>query len=65
MNCWEFMKCDEAVYNQCPAHPSKGLDCWKITGTKCGKGVVEKATAMEKLEFCRRCDYYGKYAHKF
>ena len=65
MNCWELMKCEEATYSHCPAHPDRGLDCWKVTGTKCGKGAVEKKTASEKVEFCRKCDFYIQYAHKF
>ena len=65
MNCWEFMKCKESTFSVCPAYPDKGLDCWKVTGTNCAKGAIEKATAAEKIAHCRNCDFYKTYAHKF
>ncbi len=65
MNCWEFKKCAPATYQTCPAHPDKGLDCWKITGTKCDQGKLEMATLAEKVSHCRKCDFYIQYAHKF
>ncbi len=65
MNCWDFMKCDDATARACPAYPDKGRDCWKVTGTKCGKGKLEMATAMEKIAHCRTCDYYNSHANKF
>jgi len=65
MNCWEFMQCGEPVYLTCPAYPNRGLDCWKVTGTKCAQGKLVKATVLEKLEHCRACKFYTSYAHKF
>jgi hypothetical protein len=65
MNCWEFMKCAEEIFQGCPAHPHKGLDCWKVTGTKCAQGKLVKATAMEKIGHCRTCNFYTTYANKF
>ncbi len=65
MNCWEFMKCKPETYQTCPAHPYKGLDCWKVTGTKCKGGMVETKTLEEKVLICHKCDFYKKYAHKF
>ena len=66
MNCWEFKQCGPDVYRSCPAHPDKGLDCWKVTGTKCEGGAFEKATLQEKIHFCRReCDFYKTSAHRF
>lgn len=65
MNCWDFIKCSEDTYTTCPAYPDKGLDCWKITGTKCAQGKIIKATAFEKIEHCRTCDFYKTFAHKF
>jgi len=65
MNCWEFKNCAPATYQACPAYPGKGLDCWKITGTKCDQGKMEMATLMEKVNHCRKCDFYVKFAHKF
>lgn len=65
MNCWEFKKCAPDTYQACPAHPDKGLDCWKITGTKCDQGKMEMATVGEKITHCRKCDYYIQFAHKF
>jgi len=64
-NCWEFKNCPMDTYKGCPAYPNKGLDCWKVTGTKCDKGRFEMSTLDEKLEFCRKCDFYKDYAHKF
>ena len=45
--------------------PDKGMDCWKVTGTKCNLGLLEKATLHEKIECCRSCDFYKAYANKF
>ena len=64
MNCWEFMKCDKVIFEKCPAYPNHGLDCWKVTGTKCGKGQLEKATIHEKVHYCRQCEFFKEYAHK-
>ena len=65
MNCWEFKKCFRETREQCPAYPDRGLDCWKITGTKCEKGIMEKKTVAEKIIYCRTCDYFKIYANKF
>lgn len=65
MNCWEFMKCGPVTYQNCPAYPDNGLDCWKVTGTKCAGGTIEKATKAEKIMHCNRCDFYRQHAHKF
>ncbi len=65
MNCWEFMECPEETYNKCPAYPDRGLDCWKVTGTKCEKGKYEMETITEKVEHCRQCHFYKEFAHKF
>lgn len=65
MNCWEFMQCQESTYRTCPAYPNKGLDCWKVTGTKCAQGTIVKASALEKIGHCHGCKYYQTYAHKF
>lgn len=65
MNCWDFKRCPEDTYTNCPAYPDKGLDCWKVTGTKCDQGKMELATLIEKIERCRTCDFYEKFAHKF
>ncbi len=64
MKCWEFMKCE--IYEKCPAYPDRGMDCWKVTGTKCEGGKYEKASLEEKILYCRKeCEFYKKYAHKF
>lgn len=65
MNCWEFKNCPEDTHKACPAYPARGLDCWKVTGTKCEKGKMEKATVHEKIAYCRECGFYVKYASKF
>jgi len=65
MNCWEFMNCKVETHNACPAHPDKGLDCWKVTGTKCSGGMVEKASLEEKVLYCRKCLFFREFAHKF
>ena len=63
MNCWEFMKCEELT---CPAYVrNEGKNCWKITGTRCGKGAIVKATKQEKIAYCGKCGYYKKYANHF
>ncbi len=66
MNCWEFKNCPEEIRTKCPAYPLRGKDCWKVTGTKCEGGTIEKSSLAEKIEFCRKeCDFYKQYAHKF
>ena len=65
MNCWEFRHCPEATFKDCPAWPGRGLDCRKVTGTKCDSGRIEKTSLHEKIEFCRTCDYYKQHAHKY
>jgi hypothetical protein len=66
MNCWEFKNCKKEVYEACPAYPAKGLDCWKVSGTKCDGGKYEKATLQEKIHFCRSsCEFYKTTAHKY
>ncbi len=65
MNCWEFMECVPETYKNCPAYPDKGLDCWKVTGTKCDHGRLEMASLFEKVDFCKNCKFYNEYAHKF
>jgi hypothetical protein len=65
MDCWEFMGCPGDVKRACPAYPDRGLDCWKVTGTNCAQGRYVKASVMEKIEHCRSCDFYQKFANKF
>lgn len=65
MNCWEFKNCPSETHQQCPAYPGRGLDCWRVTGTKCEMGKFEKESVTEKIMYCRECDFYKKYAHKF
>ena len=65
MNCWEYMNCQKEVYVACPAYPDRGLDCWKMTGTRCAQGKYVMASLSEKIEYCRKCDFYQKFAHKF
>lgn len=65
MNCWEFRQCPEKTYTSCPAYPNKGLDCWKVTRTKCDSGRIEKVSREEKIEFCRTCDFYIAHANRF
>ena len=64
MNCWEFMKCPQDILESCPAHPDRGVDCWKVTGTKCGQGRHAMESVGEKIQFCRQCEYYKEYANK-
>lgn len=65
MDCWLFMKCSEAVRNSCPAYPDNGRRCWKVTGTMCDSGRIQKASLQEKIVFCSRCDFYRKFAERF
>lgn len=65
MDCWIFMQCRPEVFKTCPAYPEKGMDCWKVTGTKCDKGTLEKKTSLEKIEHCRKCQFYITHAHKY
>jgi hypothetical protein len=64
-NCWEIMKCAKDVCRECPAHPDHGRECWKLTGTKCDRGSLEKASLSEKIIYCRsHCKYYREYVSK-
>jgi len=65
MECWSFMNCAPAVRSACPAHPDQGRICWKVTGTKCGGGKVEKASLAEKIGYCRECGFYQEHAQRF
>ena len=65
MNCWEFKNCPKEIHEHCPAYPHRGLDCWRVTGTKCEMGKYEKASLAEKVSYCRNCEFYKTYAHKF
>ena len=64
MNCWEFKNCSKETCTKCSAYPDKGLDCWKVTGTKCERGTMEKATLKEKILYCRNYEFYKQFAHK-
>jgi len=66
MKCWEFKNCPEEIRSRCPAYPERGLDCWKVTGTKCEGGLIEKVSLEEKILYCRKnCEFYKRFAHKF
>jgi len=64
-NCWEYTDCPEEQRNRCPAHPDRGLDCWKVTGTLCDQGRHRAKSLEEKIARCRKCDFYIKHAHRF
>ncbi|MEJ2598418.1 MAG: hypothetical protein P8Z00_08800 [Anaerolineales bacterium] len=64
-NCWEVLNCHPEVYNRCLAYPDMGRECWKVTGTKCNAGALEKSSLPEKIMYCRcECAYYKKYIAK-
>ena len=65
MDCWEYKTCGDKERLACPAHPDKGLECWKVTGTMCDNGKIAMATVSEKILHCRTCDFYVNYAVKF
>lgn len=67
MNCWEFKNCDFEIRYKCRAYlENRGLDCWKVNGTKCDGGKIENLSLKEKIDYCRKnCEFYKKYAHKF
>jgi hypothetical protein len=64
LNCWEFKKCGKGICRTCPAYPDNGLECWKVTGTKCGAGKLTMASIEQKLMFCVKCTFYIQYASK-
>ncbi len=57
MNCWEFKNCPSARQENCPAYPSRGIECWRVTGTQCGG--VEQGDMKTKIAKCRECDYFN------
>ena len=65
MECWEYKHCSPEVMQQCPAYPDKGRSCWKVTSTKCDGGKVEMASLSEKIEHCRRCEFYENFANRY
>jgi len=61
-NCWEVNECPDSVRDGCRAYPNSGRQCWKVTGTLCNGGLIEKDTYAEKILYCRNsCKYYRKY----
>jgi len=58
MNCWEYMGCPEEIRLKCPAYPANGRDCWKMLSTMCGGGRLKLSSIVEKVAFCRNCEYY-------
>lgn len=63
MNCWEFMGCSRvdndasSENNTCPAYPSFGKNCARVTGTLC-TGQIHGSFAV-KLGSCLKCDFYN------
>lgn len=65
-NCWDIMKCSPSTMGSCPAFKrNKGKECWKVTGTQCAQGKLSKVSLEEKIEYCRYCPFYIKFATKF
>ncbi len=54
--CWIAKECPKDRMEECPAHPGLGDSCWMVTGTKCGGET--QGSYHEKMEGCRRCDFY-------
>ncbi len=65
MDCWEYKACVDKIRLACPAYPDNGLECWKVTGTMCDNGKISMATVIEKISFCRKCDFYINHAAKY
>jgi len=65
MDCWDFMRCGQETYENCPAYPNRGRECWKVTGTRCDGGRLQMKSMSEKIEHCRTCGYYQDYAQKY
>ncbi len=64
-NCWDFMKCPEEICVSCPAYPDHGVECWKMTGTKCKGGKFVKESLDAKILYCRNeCAYYKTHLKK-
>ena len=60
--CWEVCDCPDERREKCPAYPSSGTECWKITGTLCNGGALRTASFKEKILYCRNeCEYYRKH----
>jgi len=57
LQCWDFNLCPWEVRDVCPAYPNRGLECWKVKGTKC-RGVEEIPEFVLKIDYCRDCEYY-------
>lgn len=64
VQCWEYMRCgrERDATIKCPAYPHFGRICWVVAGTFC-EGKVQ-GTFAQKLEDCRRCEFYQKRIRK-
>jgi hypothetical protein len=62
MNCWEYMSCPPEVRNGCPSYPKHGRECWKMPSTMCAGGRYKLSSLVEKVAFCRLCEFYKLHA---
>lgn len=51
VKCWEFFKCRQ---EKCPAHQSRELKCWLVSGTRCRNEI--QGGFIEKAEMCLECE---------
>ena len=66
MTCWEYNNCPKDTYEECPAYPQTGHDCWTVTGKKYNKGNSEAASFFEKLYFCKsNCNFFRTHIQRF
>lgn len=56
VTCWEIKNCPPERRDGCPAYPSRGNQCWSVTGTMCGG--QEQGSYREKMTNCRNCNVY-------
>ena len=66
MTCWKYNNCPKDKYEECPAYPDNGRDCWSVTEKKYDKGKSEASSILEKLYLCKNnCNFFKTYLHSF
>jgi hypothetical protein len=66
MTCWEYNNCPKEGYENCPAYPANGRNCWTVTEKKYDKGKSEALSFLEKLYFCKNnCNFFKTHVRSF
>ena len=62
-SCWEYLNCDGARREQCPAFTrGQGTTCWEAAGKYCPDLATAYGRDGVKCDNCDNCRYY-QYRH--